>query len=939
MNNPFRWRLGALASAIALLGSFSSFDTQAMALGRITVQSALGEPLKAEIDIADINAEEAASLKAGAASAEAFRAAGLDYTSAMAELRVSLQRRANGSAYLRLSTTRPVTEPFVDLILEANWSSGRIVRDYTMLFDPPSLRGLGTAGSSVTPSAPTIAASPSTSARPAPAPLAAPPAPVAQRPAAVARSAPLPLQAPPAAAAAAAVKPPAAGQVTVKAGDTAGKIAAQNKPASVSLDQMLVALLTSNPDAFISGNVNRLKSGAVLDLPGADAASALSPSEASRTIVAQAKNFNDFRRNLAQSVPEAQVSSANRQASGQLQTQVEDRTAATVAPDKLTLSKGAVQGKAAAEEKIARDRQASEASTRVAELAKNIGDLNKIAGVPAVAAPPSIAKATGTASTSASSGPNGQSVQASAAPVGITVPSTTPPIAAPASGTALPAAAPLANAPPVTAAAPAAPGSAAAVASTAATAALTPASAAASGTNTTAISASQVAPGNAASAPVTVAAVKTVAVPVPFAEPSLIDEITENPLILPGLAALLALLAGFGIYRYRQSNNPAQVDSSFLESRLQPDSFFGASGGQRIDTSEGAASGSSLVYSPSQLDAAGDVDPVAEADVYLAYGRDLQAEEILKEAMRTTPGRVAIHAKLMEIYAKRRDAKAFEVVAAQAFTLTRGEGPDWAYISEMGRDLDHANPMYQPGGQPEPVDKNDDGHVASAAAAFGSSTLPQMQAPSDTAAGPLDFDLDLDLDFSTGDEHGSSPRPSLAPAAAVATPVRKPEPSRIVAPERELAFEGLDLDFEGEFMESRPAIEPVNITKKPALHVKDADAELSAHILAFDITPSATRSREPQKEAAVMDMGMLEFDMDSLSLDLDSPVKPNAARLVEVVASTPVVNDPLETKFSLAEEFRALGDMDGARSLAEEVEAEASGALKNKAQVFLNALS
>jgi pilus assembly protein FimV len=106
------------------------------------------------------------------------------------------------------------------------------------------------------------------------------------------------------------------------------------------------------------------------------------------------------------------------------------------------------------------------------------------------------------------------------------------------------------------------------------------------------------------------------------------------------------------------------------------------------------------VYSPSQLDAAGDVDPVAEADVYLAYGRDLQAEEILKEAMRTSPMRVAIHAKLMEIYAKRRDSKAFETVAIEAFNLTHGNGPEWAYITEMGRELDPANPMYQPGGQP-----------------------------------------------------------------------------------------------------------------------------------------------------------------------------------------------------------------------------------------------
>jgi pilus assembly protein FimV len=64
-----------------------------------------------------------------------------------------------------------------------------------------------------------------------------------------------------------------------------------------------------------------------------------------------------------------------------------------------------------------------------------------------------------------------------------------------------------------------------------------------------------------------------------------------------------------------------------------------------------------MTYSLSQLDAIGDVDPVAEADVYLAYGRDLQAEEILKEAMRSSPERLAIRTKLLEVYAKRRDTK------------------------------------------------------------------------------------------------------------------------------------------------------------------------------------------------------------------------------------------------------------------------------------------
>src|SRR5678816_89436 len=103
----------------------------------------------------------------------------------------------------------------------------------------------------------------------------------------------------------------------------------------------------------------------------------------------------------------------------------------------------------------------------------------------------------------------------------------------------------------------------------------------------------------------------------------------------------------------------------------------------------------SMTYSLSQLDAIGDVDPVAEADVYLAYGRDLQAEEILKEAMRSNPERLAIRTKLLEVYAKRRDIKGFELLATQLFALTRGEGDDWAKAQELGAQIDPDNPMYR----------------------------------------------------------------------------------------------------------------------------------------------------------------------------------------------------------------------------------------------------
>ena len=908
MNNHGRWRIGALASAIALLGSLASLQAHALALGRITVQSALGEPLRAEIDISDINAEEASSLRAGVAPAEAFKAAGFEYTAAVAGLEIRLQRRADGRPYLSLSSSRAITEPFVDLILETNWSAGRITRDYTMLFDPPKLRA---AANMVEPAAALVSRAPAPSAA-VPAREAAP-SPYPPATPAAARSAPL-AKAPAIKSSPAEKMPVGNKQLVVRPGDTASRIAARSKPSSVSLDQMLAALLRSNPDAFIGGNINIIKSGAVLDIPGTEAASVL-PGEA-RTMVAQSKDFNVFRRKLAEGAAPTQVVSAERQVGGKVQTTVEDRALKPATPDKLTLSSGVVQAKAAtpAEEKIAIDRSAKDTSSRVADLSKNISDLNKL-GTPPTAS-------------------SGSTLPAPAlnAPSGITAPAITPA--------------------PVSAAASAAgPG-----ADMAAAAALL-ASSTANGMAAPFASASE--PAFAASAAVVVAPVAVkkpaVAAPVPQ-QTGLFDQAFDNPLLLLGAGGLLVLLGGLIFARYRKNKKMGHVDSSFLESRLQPDSFFGASGGQRIDTSENNAAASSVAYTPSQFDAAGDVDPVAEADVYLAYGRDQQAEEILKEAMRSHPARVAIHAKLVEIYAKRRDSKAFDSVALEAFRLTQGKGPEWAYIIELGRDLNPANPMYRPGAVP-----------AGSVPEKGVSTFPPVSAAAPLLVAPASTQP-LDLDFSLD----KAPDASMTPAASIA-PVPHVSSPGLAMPSAFLDDLDLDLDMD---LDSVPAAltalsSPVPVPAMPSAFLDDLDLDLdmdldsvpaaltavsspvpvpalpSAKVPSpeidflsggLDFTPDAYTAPQslqvrqaPGLEAA--HSGMLEFDLSSLSLDLGPTTQ--APPLAPIGAP----EDPLEIKFLLAEEFRILGDSDGARSLADEVLVKARGPLKVKAQAFLNTLS
>ena len=365
---------------------------------------------------------------------------------------------------------------------------------------------------------------------------------------------------------------------------------------------------------------------------------------------------------------------------------------------------------------------------------------------------------------------------------------------------------------------------------------------------------------------------------------------------------MIALLAGFGLYRFTRPKKDSG-ETSFLESRLQPDSFFGASGGQRIDTRDaGAASSSSMSYSLSQLDAIGDVDPVAEADVYLAYGRDLQAEEILKEAMRSNPDRMAIRSKLLEVYAKRRDTKGFELLATQLYALTRGEGEDWAKAQELGQQIDPENPLYQPGGAPV-LAQGASGQIVEP---LGATTMPQSVLPSPSQFGSLSSgatpyidssSVDLDLDFAD--------MTVPPPASDVASPP---------APAASLASGEPDISFDD----------------PPMLRgFADPDATMPG--------PSEPTSTISQP---------MEFDLSGISLDLDRPSEPVAtdpgldseSGFADLDLSMPEGDgsaDPFARKLELAEAFSQIGDVEGARELLNEVITNSEGALKAKARTML----
>lgn len=608
-----------VAAALIALGAF---DAHALSMGKVRVQSALGQSLIAEIDLADLSEEDAKSLKSSLASPGAFAGLGLEYNPALSGTQIALQRRSNGNRYLKLSNDRPLNDPFIDIVVELSWASGRIVRTYTILLDPPKPQESASAPALAAAEAPVVTTVPVITPAAAPTVPAAPlaPATTTTTPPAPAVAA-VPAAPKPAAMAAPAVNPPTTSdserkRVRVRSGDTAGKIARSMAPEGVTIEQMLVAMLSANPSAFIEGNVNRLRANADLVTPDAALAKKTTQSQARQIIDSQNQDFQALRRGLASKVPAAPAPTKQSEAAGPVTKPTPPSEPKAAPSDALKLSKGSVQDKAdkASMEQIAQQRAKTEASERARELAKNIEELNQLAKVAAKPEP-------------------------AAAPAAS---------AAPAADSAVPAS-------PVSAPAPA--------------------------------------PAKSAGPAV------TSGLPTAPAAPSsggLLDTALQSPAISGLVLALFGLLAGFGWYRRRQGQQSALASTAGAgQWNSTASTSFEGGGGGRVDTSDiGTAALSSTFYPDSQLEVAQELDPVAEAEVYLAYGKDVPAEEILKEGLQQDPTRVAIHLKLLGIFAKRGDAKSFDSMAREVGALVQSSGPDWAQVQEMGRSFDPSNPLY-----------------------------------------------------------------------------------------------------------------------------------------------------------------------------------------------------------------------------------------------------
>jgi pilus assembly protein FimV len=847
-----RTSVAILAAAIGLAAALAA---QAAGLGRLIVLSPLGSPLLAEIELVSLQPGEEDGLTARIASSEAFRQAGIEPSGALRTVRFAVVRR-DGRAVIRVTSSQPINEPFIDLLVELEGSGGRLVREYTFLLDPPEYRGTQA-----------IAAAPAAPARPSAQPL--PPLETVPEPRAAApaqerlTAAPAPERSAAersAAGRSAAERSSGANSYEVKRGDTLGAIARANLPAGVSLNQMLIAIYRANQDAFLHENINLVRTGRVLILPTADTASSISNETADELVMSHREEWDQYRSRIAARPARAEAASGQRAVTGKIGDKPETAPPGA-AQDQVRLSKAdpAKPGAAArADDAAARERALRESQSRVTDLEKNVADLQRLLELKnqqlaelekKAGAKPAPAKP--------------EAPKPAPPPVVAEAPKPAPWVLAEAPKPAAEAPKPL----------PAAP--------------LPEAKKA------------EPAPEAKKAEP---ARPKPKAAPPPPPAPSLLDEFLDNQIALIGLAAVVALLLGYGLWSWRRKRA--------TQARFSDSVMGGAAGGTApsFGESDAAAAAGSSQVSVSQTAGmeAEEVDPIAEADVYMAYGRDAQAEEILKEALQKDPSRIPVHAKLLEIYAKRNDTQAFEHTAAKLKNLTNGSGPEWDKASSLGRSIDPANGLYGAAGAAA-------GAVATAAA-FGTTSGP-------AAAPTIDFDIGGGTSSGMGttdiplDDQSKPATPSTIDfdLGAGTTPpsAKEPDPDATL-----LAPLDFDLNVGGE--EKKPYV------PEPA----PASVAESASGLDFDLNLDLGGD-----QPSMSDQTGPAMDLSSISLDLGSAGEAGGA------ASS---NDPkwqeVATKLDLAKAYEEMGDKDGARELLGEVMKDGDAAQKGQAQQLLTKL-
>ncbi|WP_449288951.1 FimV/HubP family polar landmark protein [Methylophilus flavus] len=649
-----KFKLKKLAFTLSLgLSLSAAIVAHAAGLGTMTSTSKLGEPLNAEIELLAVAPGELNSIQAALADDQVYQDQMLEKPASYPYIQIEVGNNSKGQPILKLTSSQPITEAFLDMLIQVDWPTGRLVKEYTLLLDPPGFNSnyvSESTGLPVTAQPPVAAEAPKATAAPA-VESAKPEAskPATKKPATARAESPKPSTP---------AEPPADNlatpdPLTTERGDTLYAIARQMKPDNVSVEQMLAALYRSNQDAFDGKNMNRLKVGKIIRMPDQAALNAISNQQAKNLVAEHNTNWLAYKNALSNVVKNSAASETGgntQQSAGKIgSAQEKPVPQAPAGKDVLKLSTGdeksgtqtdkaaaKAAANAAQEEATAKENAIKEEQSRAAALEKQVADMKKLMELKNNAL--SQAEKNAAQATSPEAKTPEPKAETPAATENKPVPAEVLPAPATELATPVPE-----------------------------------------------------------KAPVDPAAIDPAVEP---EQPSFMQVLLQrlkniSPVLPWALIALPILICVWALIRIRRKKEIDTFEDAILTApatEMQNNTVFG-------DT-QAASGDTSFLTDFSQSGVGGmidshDVDPIAEAEVYMAYGRDAQAEEILKDAIQKDPERQELKLKLLEIYQSTNNKGAFESLAGEVYANVGPSDQTWSKVVAMGQKLDSENSLYQ----------------------------------------------------------------------------------------------------------------------------------------------------------------------------------------------------------------------------------------------------
>lgn len=892
-----------LVLAIAAASALSSGMAHALGLGELSVKSTLNQPLVAEIELTQAQGLNAAQVVPSLATTADFAQAGVARQAFLNDLTFTPVVNASGKSVLRITSSKPVREPYVKFLVQVLWPNGRLLREYSLLLDPPKYSSEAAAVAAA-PQLPTTAPAPVEA--PAPAPLSPEAAPTAE-------------------------SKPAQAQYTTTNNDTLWEIAEKVRNGG-TVQQTMLAIQALNPDAFIGGNINRLKKGQVLRLPNPQQTTSLPQPQAVAQVAEQNLAWRQGRRLPAGA---RQVDATRRDRAGAAPSSVAPTDSLSlVAAGSNPSAKGAAGDKdlsnklAVAEENLdTARRDNAELKSRMNDLQSQLDKMQRLIQLKS----DQLAK-----------------MQASGAAVA--------PVPA---DPALPAALVVAPGMPLV------PDGAARPPGEIAPEDALPAGAAQ-------VSAPE------ADQPL---AVEPVVVPDTDSDGAF-KQLLSNPIVLGligGAVVLLLLLLMLFLTRRRNARAEAEKHRRMARALAEESEFVSDMDMELPIASFDGLDVSSPNVKMTPVGSAGvdparehPADPLVQAEIHIAYGRMNQAVELLEEALREDHARDDIRLKLMEIYAEQGNSKAFAiherkmvaggkhyaeveqlkshypamitaaVVAAAATAAATAAELDAKYIEGLLLDETEAA---EPASQPEPA------------------AVPEPPEPV-TKVDEFDHDFDLSLD----DLEEASPAQVINPADLHNLDVDAPGLSA-ADEDDELSFESVlkqqseakasstpdELaDFDLDISDDKPALNAeddflLSLEDEPVRPRPADDLNLPDD---FDLSLADEIETDQATHAFASEIDDVNAELDRLSQSLERPpmAKPFEAPSFTAEDAAALDDDEPEfdflsgtdeaaTKLDLARAYIEMGDSDGARDILDEVVTEGDDGQKSEAQEMLSRLA